>query len=460
MNVLELRAEEPRRALVTMEMMLNHDRIHPTLNGEPYYHKPPLFNWVLEAAFRLTDSQAEWAVRLPSILAFLLTGALIFLLLRNAIDERTAGLAALIFLTCADPLFYGTVNAGEIDLFLTLPVFVQVIALPLFYRRRKWLAMFALSYACMAVVFLTKHFGAFAFQFTAILALVIATRNWRVLFRWQHFAGGGIFLLLVGGYFFAYSQEQDVAPFLANLFFETSNKSATGAWGERLLHLVEYPLTLLKLLAPWSLLLIFLWKKPVFAAFRQNEVLWFCLVFSLLNVGLYWLIPDTRDRYLYPLFPFWSVVLAVIFFRFTNFKLRTAVWVALALAIGRIVYNFAVMPLQQEQRHFRQDAKEILKLADGEPVHLTSWPWVRQVDERFLGVQIAKQDVIIPPEIPYAVPYYLTRETGQIVAFHPEPEPGKLYLAPARFLDGRNVEVLYTVEVGYISGGLVFCRVK
>lgn len=459
MNVLELRAEEPRRALVTMEMMLNHDHIHPTLNGEPYYHKPPLFNWVLEGSFRLTGSQREWAVRLPGVLAFLLTGALIFLLLRKPIGRETAGLAALFFLTCADPLYYGTVNAGEIDLFLTLPVFGMVIALPLLGERGRWLAMFAFSYACMAVVFLAKHFGAVAFQAMAVLALALALRNWRVLFSWQHLVGIGVFVALVGSYFFAYSTEHDLAPFLANLFFETSSKSTEGNWGERLLHLAEYPLTVLKLLLPWSLLLFFCWKKSVWAAFRGNAVLRYCLVFSLLNVGLYWLIPEVRDRYLYPLFPFFCVVLAVIFIRFTKFKIRTALWLALVLVVGRIVYNFAVMPAQQERRHFRQDALEIVRLARGEPVYLTGWPWIRQVDERLLGLHFP-ETVRMPPEIPYAVPYYLTRETDRIVQFHLEPEAGKLYLAPGMFLQGREVEVLYTVEVGYIEGGLVLCRVR
>ena len=50
-GLLELRLEEPRRAIVALEMLLRKSYIVPEINGELYYTKPPLFNWMIALAF-------------------------------------------------------------------------------------------------------------------------------------------------------------------------------------------------------------------------------------------------------------------------------------------------------------------------------------------------------------------------------------------------------------------------
>jgi hypothetical protein len=40
-------SEERRRALVSLEMKLQQEYFNPTICSEPYYNKPPLFNWLL-----------------------------------------------------------------------------------------------------------------------------------------------------------------------------------------------------------------------------------------------------------------------------------------------------------------------------------------------------------------------------------------------------------------------------
>ena len=50
---MELRGEESRRAVVTMEMIFTDHYLAPTLHGLPYYNKPPVFNWVVWASSRL-----------------------------------------------------------------------------------------------------------------------------------------------------------------------------------------------------------------------------------------------------------------------------------------------------------------------------------------------------------------------------------------------------------------------
>src|SRR5580704_9755165 len=75
-------ADEPRYAQVAREMLERRDWVTPTLGGQPWLEKPPLYYWqamVAYAIFGVTD----WAARLPGALdATLLVLAVYFFLRR------------------------------------------------------------------------------------------------------------------------------------------------------------------------------------------------------------------------------------------------------------------------------------------------------------------------------------------------------------------------------------------
>src|SRR5436190_23438370 len=75
---MEIRAEEPRRAIVAMEMILAKEWIVPKIKGWNYYNKPPFFNWVMALSFKISRSFDEPWVRMPSLLSFLFTSLLVF----------------------------------------------------------------------------------------------------------------------------------------------------------------------------------------------------------------------------------------------------------------------------------------------------------------------------------------------------------------------------------------------
>lgn len=74
LGTLEIKGEEGRRILPAVTMLGTGDWIVPHVGGEPYLSKPPLINWLVAGAFRLTGVQNEWAARLPSVLAMLALG--------------------------------------------------------------------------------------------------------------------------------------------------------------------------------------------------------------------------------------------------------------------------------------------------------------------------------------------------------------------------------------------------
>jgi 4-amino-4-deoxy-L-arabinose transferase-like glycosyltransferase len=75
--------DEPRYAQVAREMFVRHDLITPTLGGHVWFEKPALLYWLMIASFKLFGV-SEWAARLPSAVAGLLTIAALFVVSRQA----------------------------------------------------------------------------------------------------------------------------------------------------------------------------------------------------------------------------------------------------------------------------------------------------------------------------------------------------------------------------------------
>ena len=66
--------EEPRRALIALEMIYNDNYIVPTEFGEYYYKKPPVWNWIIIGSYNLFNNYSEYSVRFFSTISFLLMG--------------------------------------------------------------------------------------------------------------------------------------------------------------------------------------------------------------------------------------------------------------------------------------------------------------------------------------------------------------------------------------------------
>ncbi len=104
--------DEPRFALMAQGMVDTGDWLLPRRGDELYSHKPPLFMWLQAAALRLTG-HLPTAFLLPSLLAALLTLALVFDLARRLWGRRAAGWALLALLVTLQ--FGLQARRGQID---------------------------------------------------------------------------------------------------------------------------------------------------------------------------------------------------------------------------------------------------------------------------------------------------------------------------------------------------------
>lgn len=287
----------------------------PHLNDWPYYNKPPLFNWFMAGVMLLGDSFEEWTVRLPGQLSFLLTALLIFLFCKPWLGRDKSLIAAFFFLTGGEILFYGIIIAGQIDLFYTLLVFVQVIYL---YRglttnqQRNSVTYLTLSYVFMALGILTKGLPSLAFQGLTIVGWWIATRDHRVVLRPGHYLGVLVALLLTGGYFYTYHLLTGEGwTYIINLYKEAAQKSGLEGESSKVLsNAIAFPLNFIKTLLPWCLLLFTLSSREIRTRLWQSDFYRFIIIFILINIPLYWFAGYLSLRYIYPFIPFASIFMA------------------------------------------------------------------------------------------------------------------------------------------------------
>ncbi len=117
--------DEGRYAGVAWEMIRSGDWLTPTLNGLPFFHKPPLFYWLTASslsAFGLT----LWAARLASILGALLGAWALYALTRRWSGSRLALGSVLVLVT--QPFYFGGAQYANLDM-LVAGCIVATIAL-------------------------------------------------------------------------------------------------------------------------------------------------------------------------------------------------------------------------------------------------------------------------------------------------------------------------------------------
>ena len=522
LNILPLSFEEPRRGIVALEMMATGNYVVPTINGELYLNKPPVYNWLLIGLFKLTGSYAEWVVRLPTILSLLAIAILNFYFTRKYVNHRVALFSSLFFLTSADIYYYFSLY-GEIDMFYTLIVYLQIASIYIFYKKRNFWLLFLISYFLTGLGLLTKGMPSLAFQALTLLGGAITVKEFKRLFSPAHFSGIVLLLVVTGGYFLWYGQYADPLAFVANLVKESTQRTAADkSWWKSIEHLFTFPLLLIRISLPWILFIIPLFFQQNFKKLKTNAWLMYGAIFILANIIIYWLSPGTKNRYLYMFLPFIfnlvSYSLLQINFAFPRFD-RFLIWffgVVIALVtVGLLVlpfikteeteqlelisllflipsafilysyirkpsyrlllllffmvmirffFNATVIPYRAqsmaEGKPIKQETEQILEKVKGESLYLHAPYRVKDLSLRvpWLVNYEIEFKELLWP--PFSLSYYYTAATGEILC-HQELKSNHLYIAEEKYLPSEErIKVLYQFAAEKRNTQFVVFRLK
>jgi 4-amino-4-deoxy-L-arabinose transferase-like glycosyltransferase len=252
-------ADEPRYAQVAREMLERGDWVTPTLGGQPWLEKPPLYYWqamVAYAIFGVTD----WAARLPGALdATLLVLAVYFFLRRFRPGVELDG--ALIVASSAGIVGYA--RAASMDIALAAALTIGMLGWWAWResRKRTYLAVF---YGFMALGTLAKGPVALFLAGAVIVLYAASVREWRLVIKTLWLPGILLFCAIAMPWYFAVQMRNP------EFFREFIVQQNLGRFSQNLYHHTEpvwyyLPVTALGL-APWIVFVI--------AAFVRQVRLW------------------------------------------------------------------------------------------------------------------------------------------------------------------------------------------
>jgi 4-amino-4-deoxy-L-arabinose transferase-like glycosyltransferase len=443
LDLFPLIADEPIRGLVSLEMVQNKNFLLPSLIGEPYLNKPPLYNWWLVGLSKITGDINPLTIRLGAVIPLIFFVILIVLGLRRFMGNHLAALAGLSFVTSSRILFYD-LTLGHIDFLFSGFVFASFLAVAYWGVKGKWWILYPVIYALLVLQYFLKGLPGPVFLGCALLALCIFRKEIRFLFHPAHFLSILIFMGILGFYYYQYNQQQPILPLVQRLWEESSKRTALdkNIW-DTVIHLFVFPLEYFVHLFPWSLFGLFLFSGVIRRKIWRDPNLRILGLILLCNLPVYWLSPDTRPRYIFCLFP---LVLAIIFMAAENglhfstyfrkmlenimlaYGLALAIpqmillsfpnyypdfwlqmllsglagcivflakkfekdlhyYMVLLLLVSRITFDSVVLPYRVDhspEPGFRADAQAIANLAGKEDLYLPSDQWIKEVHAYYI----------------------------------------------------------------------------
>ena len=303
-------ADEPRFVLVAKQMVESGDFLFPHRGGELYPDKPPLYFWILSAAYAVIGSW-RWSFLLPSLLAGLGTLACTYDLGRRLWTPR-AGLWAAIAVLASFQFVYQFKRA-QIDpvlVFFTTLAFYGICRHLLLGPAWRWFwgGCFA---AGLGVI--SKGVG-----FLPLLALLpfalMARGRWQGLAPlgqgngWRWAGAPAAFLAAIGLWLVPVlavgltSGNPEHQAYLQNILFKQTAERYVDPW-----HHYEPAWYFLEVVAfywlPFSLALPWL-VKPWAQAWRERDArTWLPLAWALLVLAFFSASAGKRDMYILPALP-------------------------------------------------------------------------------------------------------------------------------------------------------------
>ncbi|RMD84044.1 MAG: glycosyltransferase family 39 protein [Candidatus Dadabacteria bacterium] len=312
------RHTEADRALIAWEMLQRRDFIVPHLLGDIYLTKPPAFYWILSLSFWLTGEVSEWSARLPSVIASgLFLGAHYLFLLYAGVRREVAVISSAVLGFSA--LFFRLSILAEIDM---VYAFLSSMTLYMAYlsfigERRLFLTLVA--YIFLAMAFLTKGPPVLFFFACGVAGLFVyrfAGKRLRLApFLLFHAIGIAAALLLIGSWIWAVAERVGWSDLYYHFHHEIINRITGQNGGAGKIRPFYYYIgSLFVGFLPWSLSLfglyrVELWKRWLLSVLRRPLYIY---IFSIVipSFILFSLSAGKASRYLFPLYPFFSLLLA------------------------------------------------------------------------------------------------------------------------------------------------------
>lgn len=335
--------DEGRYVGVAWEGLQHGDWLVPTLNGLPFFHKPPLFYWITEASMAIFGPTA-WAAR-AAPLAGALVGALsLFGLLWRWMSPRLAWATLLILL--AMPLYFVGGQFANLDMLVAGLITATVAwgadaalratqALP--YRRR-----LAVAYVLAGLGVLAKGLIGIVLPGTVLLLWLGLSGHWRAIRALLWIPGIALMLLVCAPWFIA--MQMRFPGFLHYFFVVQHVQRFAGGGFNNVQPVWFYPVVLIGATLPAVPWLIKGWRRALWRPAPGPKGLHWLLLVWFAVILVFFSIPQSKlVGYILPTLPPLAGLIAVAWDRVVTSSPRWTRWGYACLGIGAAIGLAAVV---------------------------------------------------------------------------------------------------------------------
>lgn len=428
-----LPVDETRYLSVAWEMFLNHNYFLPTMNFQPYHHKPPLLFWLINLFWSVFGVHRWSAVLTVSAVSagcvFCLSHLARILFPRQvAMNKRLPW----IMVGAAPFLIYGTIVM--FDFTLTLCVLLAWIFAAKFMTERKWFYAVPAGLA-MGMGVLAK--GPVVVLFT-LLPLLFAPM-WRedLTPRKNYYLGLlAMFLIALGPVLFW------LVPVYLNTsaeFFEwlvlrqTTGRMTGNFGGAHVQPIYFYVPIFIALFVPWILFPLF-WQR-LKNADRSDAVLRFCFFAIVPALAVFTAMSGKQPHYLVPLTPFCAVLIAKFLEDVELARIKqVAIVMAVLFVAGQGVASVQLFP--------RYDYTPVARIIAENPDR--DWAYVPNYHAELGFLARMEKMVHEPIDVPALAEWFVTHPGGMAVVRHKDAETLKPYkiLYSMDFSSNKRVSVI------------------
>ncbi|WBY02592.1 glycosyltransferase family 39 protein [Ramlibacter tataouinensis] len=199
--------DEGRYVGVAWEMLRSGDWAVPTLNGLPYFHKPPLFYWITAASLSVFGN-SEWAARAAPLLGGWLAAFSMYLFVRRWQGLRVARLTVLAL--ALQPMLYAGAQFANLDMLVAGCITVAITCLAHaalgFEQDRPVPEFVALAWLFAGLGVLAKGLIGVVIPALVVGVWLVVRGRWRTLRHLLWWPGVVLFLGIAAPWFLAMQQ--------------------------------------------------------------------------------------------------------------------------------------------------------------------------------------------------------------------------------------------------------------
>ncbi len=244
--------DEGRYVGVAWEMLRSGQWAVPTLDGMPFFHKPPLFYWITAASLQVFGDNAAAARMAPWLAAVVTTtGFFVFLKRWAGVARAVAGTVVLATL----PLFYAGAQYANLDMLVAAAIASTVLlfahATLSREQGRPYRQALAFGFASAALGVLSKGLIGLVLPGLVIMGWSLATRRAGKMLALSLWAPGWLIFIAVAAPWFLLMAHR-YPDFLHYFFVVQHVERFTGSSFNNLQPFWFYPAVLLLCSLPWS----------------------------------------------------------------------------------------------------------------------------------------------------------------------------------------------------------------